>query len=88
MSANVTGSLVRDTMTPAGQSRKEASWMTTSVISAKHSLRIATWDVRSYLDVVTQELLVKKAKRYKLDIIGISEARWNGSGSAKCGEYI
>jgi exonuclease III len=50
-------------------------------------VRFGTWNVRSlyragYLKRVSRELA-----RYKLDLVGVQEVRWEGDGSEPAGEY-
>jgi hypothetical protein len=50
-------------------------------------MRFGTWNVRSlyragYLKTVSRELA-----RYKLDLVGVHEVRWEGDGTKPVGEY-
>ncbi|KAG7307745.1 hypothetical protein JYU34_006321 [Plutella xylostella] len=52
----------------------------------KTDTRIGCWNVRTmYRDGKLEEVL-REARRYSLDILGISEARWNGFGEENVGD--
>ena len=50
--------------------------------------RIATWNVNTLHQAGKIENLKKEAQRLKLDIVGVSEARWTGSGRTVTGDWI
>jgi hypothetical protein len=50
-------------------------------------MRFGLWNVRSlyragFLMTVSREL-----SKYKLDLVGVQEVRWEGSGTEPAGEY-
>lgn len=47
--------------------------------------RMGTWNVRS-LKGKEQEL-IKEMKRYDLDVLGVSETRWKGSGAESIDDH-
>ena len=50
--------------------------------------RVATWNVNTLYQTGKLENLKKEAQRLKLDVVGVSEARWTGSGRTVSGEWI
>jgi hypothetical protein len=48
---------------------------------------IGTWNVRTLLQTGKLENLKIEMKRLKIDILGISEMRWNGQGDFISGDY-
>jgi exonuclease III len=45
-------------------------------------MRFGTWNVRSMYRAVAEEI-----SKYKLDLVGVQECRWNGGGNGPAGEY-
>ena len=62
-------------MIDSGQSRKEAAGMTTGAISAKTTTLIGFWNVRTMYEQGRMAQVIAEMKRYKLDILGVSESR-------------
>ena len=77
-------------MTGARPIRKEACTLIKSFANPKKMLRIGNWNVRTMYSVGKTAQVVKEMQRYSLDILGISECRWSGSGRLKTqtGEII
>ena len=68
-------------MTISGQSRKEARDLTkNSILSAKKSTTIGTWNVRTLYQTGKLEQLLREFESCNLEILGLSEMRWTGSG--------
>jgi len=55
---------------------------------AKNSLTVGTWNVQTLWAAGKLELLRNEMKRFKYDIIGISEVRWTGKGETPNGDFI
>ena len=70
-------------MADSRQSRKEATVMTTGAVSAKTTTLIGFWNVRTMYDQVRMAQVIAEMKRYKLNILGISESRWTKSRRMK-----
>ena len=70
-------------MTDSGQSRTEATVTTTGAVSAKTTTLIGFWNVRTMYEQGRMAQVIAEMKRYKLDILGISESRWSKSGRMK-----
>lgn len=52
----------------------------TMLFSAKHSTRIGAWNVRTLYQSGKCQQLAIEMDRYNIEILGISEVRWNTSG--------
>ncbi len=59
-------------MTVSGKSRKETSGKKVEVLSAKH--KTSMYDTGKLAQVSLE------MRRYRIDILGVSESRWTGSG--------
>ena len=52
----------------------------TELFSAKHTTKIGTWNVRTLYQSGKCAQAAKEMDRYKIEILGLSEVRWNSSG--------
>jgi hypothetical protein len=50
-------------------------------------MRFDTWDIRSLYRVGSLMTVSKELSRYRLDLVGVQEVRWEGSGTVPAGEY-
>ncbi|CAF1120971.1 unnamed protein product [Didymodactylos carnosus] len=55
---------------------------------AKNSLTVGTWNVQTLWAAGKLELLRNEMKRFRYDIICISEVRWTGKGETSNGDFI
>ncbi|KAL9956815.1 hypothetical protein ACROYT_G038356 [Oculina patagonica] len=70
-------------MTGVDQSQLGASISRAEFLSPKIKIRVGCWNVRTMYQTGKLAQIVKEMDRYRMDIIGISEARWVGSGMMK-----
>ena len=49
--------------------------------------KVATWNVNTLNQAGKLENIKKEARRLKLDILGVSQVRWTGSGSITSGDW-
>ena len=70
-------------MTLLGQSQKEDQKPTASIVNPRNKTRIGNWNGRTMFETGKAGQVAREMKRYKLDILGISECRWRGSGKSK-----
>ena len=70
-------------MTDTRPIRKEACTLIKSLANPKKTLRIGNWNVRTLYSVGKTAQVVKEMQRYNLDVLGIRECRWSGSGQLK-----
>jgi hypothetical protein len=54
----------------------------------KMDMRFGTWNVRSLYRAGSLRAVAEEILKYKLDLAGIQEVRWDGGGTAPAGEYI
>ena len=67
-------------MKDSGESRKEARAWKSQLLTAKSHTKIGTWNVRTLYSTGKLAQVLKEMRGYQLDILGISEMRWTGSG--------
>ena len=56
---------------------------TADLLEPKHNMQIGSWNVRTLNQTGKLAQTIKEMHRYKLDILGIQEARWTGQGRRK-----
>ena len=69
--------------TPGESLPQEARGKTDSLLGTKTKLRMGAWNVRTLFETGRKAQVIKEMRRYKLDILGISECRWTGTGSCR-----
>jgi exonuclease III len=50
-------------------------------------MRFGTWNVRSLYRAGSVMTVSRELARYKLDLVGVQEVRWEGGGTEPAGEY-
>jgi exonuclease III len=50
-------------------------------------MRFGTWNIRSLYRVGSLMTVSRELSRYRLDLVGVQEVRWEGSGTLPAGEY-
>jgi hypothetical protein len=50
-------------------------------------MRFGTWNVRSLYRAGSLRTLAEEISKYKLNLVGVQEVRWNGGGTEPTGEY-
>jgi exonuclease III len=48
---------------------------------------VRTWNIRSLYRASFLMTVSKEVSKYKLDLVGVQEVRWEGSGTKKTREY-
>ncbi|CAH8560374.1 unnamed protein product, partial [Heterobilharzia americana] len=69
-------------MTPVGESLREANWPM-CLLSMKAKVNVGTWNVRTMFEPSKAAQIAKEMRRYNIEVLGICESRWNGSGLSK-----
>jgi hypothetical protein len=54
----------------------------------KNYMRFGTWNVRSLYGVGAIKSVVGELEKYKLDLVGVQEVRWEGEGYQTVHNYI
>ena len=66
--------------TPAESLHQEGRCATDSLLGPKTKISIGTWNVCTMNEASKLAQVIREMKRYRLDILGVSECRWTGSG--------
>jgi exonuclease III len=53
----------------------------------KTDMRFGTWNVRSFCRVGSIKSVVGELEKYKLDLVGVQEVRWEGEGYQTADNY-
>ena len=53
----------------------------------KRDIRVGTWNVRSLYRAGSITVAARELARYKLDLVGVQEARWDKGGTVRAGDY-
>ena len=69
-------------MTQDGESPREASLLT-NLVSTKTTTNIGTWNIRTLYESGKSAQVAKEMNQYKINVLGLCETRWNGSGRTK-----
>jgi exonuclease III len=51
-------------------------------------MRYGTWNVRSLYRSVSLTTVARELARYKLDLVGVQEVRWDTGGNVRAGDCI
>ena len=55
--------------------------------SGQTEMKIGTWNVRSLYRAGCPKAVAKELVRYKLDVVGVQEVRWDKGGTVGAGDY-
>ena len=50
-------------------------------------MRFGAWNVRSLYRVGSLLAAARELARYKLDLVGVQEVRWDNEGTVRAGDY-
>jgi hypothetical protein len=50
-------------------------------------VRFGTWNVKSLYRAGSLMTVAREISKYKLDLVGVQEVRWDGGGTEPAGEY-
>jgi hypothetical protein len=51
-------------------------------------MRFGTWNVRSLYRAASLMTVSRELSKYKLELMGVQEVRWEGGGTEPAGEHI
>ncbi len=84
-----TGTIIQETTTSATATGPPSKTIGTQRLKiTKDIFTVSTWNVRTLWATGKLELLRNEMKRYKYDVIGVSEVRWTGKGETSNGDFI
>ena len=49
--------------------------------------KLGTWNVRSLYRVGSLKAAPRELERYKLDVVGVQEVKWDKEGTVRAGDY-
>ena len=67
------------------QSRKEVSAPTSDLLVPNQTIKIGCWNVRTLYQTGKLAQTIKEMNQYNLSILGVTEARWTGTGLQRMG---
>ncbi|KAL9979214.1 hypothetical protein ACROYT_G016844 [Oculina patagonica] len=70
-------------MRNAGESRKETCMRIRALTHPKKTVRVGCWNVRTMYSTGKTAQVCREMAKYKVEILGISECRWTGSGKVR-----
>jgi hypothetical protein len=50
-------------------------------------MRFGTWNIWNLYNMGSLMTVLRELFRYKLDLVGVQDVRWDGSGTEPAGEY-
>ena len=50
-------------------------------------MKLGTWNVRSFYRAGSLKAAARELARYKLDVVGVQEVRWDKGGTVRAGDY-
>ena len=53
----------------------------------KMDMGFGTWNVRSLYRAAARGLVTSEIYKYRMDLVGVHEVRWEGSGTLESGNY-
>ena len=56
--------------------------------SRQRGMKIGTWNVRRLYRARSLKAAVRELVRYKLDVVGVQEVRWDKGGTVRAGEEL
>ena len=62
---------------------KQVTGRTRKYLQLRNNFNIGTWNVRKLKELGKLNIICNVMSNYKMQILGISETNWNGSGSFK-----
>ena len=53
----------------------------------QREMKVGTWNVRSLCRAGSLKAAAKELARYRLDVVGVQEVRWDKGGTVRAGDY-
>ena len=54
----------------------------------RREMKLDTWNVRSLYRAGSLKAAARELARYKLDVVGVQEVRWDKEGTVRAGDYF
>jgi hypothetical protein len=51
-------------------------------------MRFGTWNIRSFYRIVSLRTEADETSKYKLDLVGVKEVRWDRGSTKPAGKYV
>jgi hypothetical protein len=64
-----------------------SSYCVKNIHSLKINMRFGTWNVRNLYRAGSLMTVASKITKYKFDLVGVQEVRWDRGGKEPAGEY-
>ena len=55
--------------------------------SIQREMKISTWNFRSLYRAGSLKVAARELARYKLDVVGVQEVRWDKGGTVRAGDF-
>ena len=55
--------------------------------SRQREMKISTWNVGSFYRAGSLKAAARELARYKLDVVGVQDVRWDKGGTVRAGDY-
>ena len=84
------GNIDNESMTSGQENQPRTTRLRSYLLRPNNSINVAAWNVRTMFEASRTAQIAKEMRQYNISILGISEARWTGSGKLTCnsGETI
>jgi exonuclease III len=50
-------------------------------------MKVGIWNVKSLYRLVSLTVVARELSRYKLDLVGVQEVRWDKGGTVRAGDF-
>jgi hypothetical protein len=54
----------------------------------RRDIKLGTWNVRSLYRAGSVKATARELARYKLDVVGVQEVRWDKQGTVRAGDFF
>jgi len=58
-----------------------------NIAQIQREVKIGNWNVRSLYRAGSLKVAARELARYKLDVVGVQEVRWDKGGTVRAGDY-
>ena len=84
------GNIDNESMTSGQENQPRTTRLRSYLLRLNNSINVAARNVRTMFEASRTAQIAKEMRQYNISILGISEARWTGSGKLTChsGETI